>query len=88
MRHVVFINSNTAYRAIPDRIAYETSKGAQLGMMRGLALDLGKYGIRVNAVLPGKDYVFQDDKPNRTGVSFQIVSGETIAESRSKLIKK
>lgn len=50
---VVFINSNTAYRAIPDRIAYSTSKSAQLGMMRALALDLGKYNIRVNAVLPG-----------------------------------
>lgn len=51
--NVVFINSNTAYRAIPDRIAYEASKGGQLGMMRGLALDLGKYNIRVNAILPG-----------------------------------
>ncbi len=50
---IVFINSNTAYRAIPDRIAYSTSKSAQLGMMRALALDLGKYNIRVNAVLPG-----------------------------------
>ena len=50
---VVFVNSNTAYRAIPDRIAYETSKSAQLGMMRGLALDLGQFNIRVNAVLPG-----------------------------------
>ncbi len=50
---IVFINSNTAYRAISDRIAYEASKGGQLGMMRGLALDLGKYNIRVNAVLPG-----------------------------------
>lgn len=50
---IVFINSNTAYRAIPDRVAYVTSKGAQLGMMRALALDLGKYNIRVNAVLPG-----------------------------------
>ncbi len=50
---IVFINSNTAYRTIPDRIAYATSKSAQLGMMRALALDLGKYNIRVNAVLPG-----------------------------------
>lgn len=50
---VVFVNSNTAYRAVPDRIAYSTSKSAQLGMMRALALDLGKYNIRVNAVLPG-----------------------------------
>ena len=50
---IVFINSNTAYRAIPDRIAYVASKGGQLGLMRALALDLGKYHIRVNAVLPG-----------------------------------
>ena len=51
--NIVFINSNTAYRAIPDRIAYVASKGGQLGLMRALALDLGKYNIRVNAVLPG-----------------------------------
>lgn len=50
---IIFVNSNTAYRAIPDRIAYSTSKSAQLGMMRALALDLGKFGITVNAVLPG-----------------------------------
>ena len=58
--NIVFVNSNTAYRAIPDRIAYETSKGGQLGMMRGLALDLGKYNIRVNAVLPGMQRFRQD----------------------------
>lgn len=51
--NIVFINSNTAYRAIPDRIAYVSSKGGQLGLMRALAFDLGKYNIRVNAVLPG-----------------------------------
>ncbi len=50
---IVFVNSNTAYRAIPDRIAYSASKSGALGMMRAMALDLGKYNIRVNAVLPG-----------------------------------
>lgn len=50
---IVFINSNTAYRAIPDRVAYSASKAGALGMMRAMALDLGKYHIRVNAVLPG-----------------------------------
>ena len=50
---IVFINSNTAYRAIPDRVAYSCSKGGVLGMSRALALDLGKYKIRVNCVLPG-----------------------------------
>ena len=51
--NIIFINSNTAYRAIPDRIAYSASKGGQLGMMRAMAFDFGKYNIRVNAVLPG-----------------------------------
>ena len=50
---IVFINSNTAYRAIPDRVSYSASKSGALGMMRAMALDLGKYHIRVNAVLPG-----------------------------------
>ena len=50
---IVFISSNTAYRAIEDRIAYSSSKSGILGMSRALAFDLGKYGIRVNCVLPG-----------------------------------
>lgn len=50
---IVFINSNTAYRAIPSRAAYSSSKGAILSMSRALAIDLGKYGIRSNCVLPG-----------------------------------
>lgn len=50
---IVFINSNTAYRCIPNRAAYSASKSGALGLMRALAFDLGKYNIRVNAVLPG-----------------------------------
>ena len=29
-------------------------------------------GIILNAVLPGKDYSFDDDKPDQTGVSFEV----------------
>ena len=50
---IVFIGSNTAYRAIPNRLAYSTSKGGILAMSRALAVDLGPYGIRSNVVLPG-----------------------------------
>ncbi len=50
---IVFINSNTAYRAIPDRAAYGSSKSAILGLSRALAIDWGKFGIRSNCVLPG-----------------------------------
>ena len=86
---IVFINSNTAYRAIPDRIAYEASKGGQLGMMRGLALDLGKYNIRVNAVLPGmiktdrweKTPDFYKDVPSRYTPLGDVAVGEDIADA-------
>ena len=50
---IVFISSNTAYRAIPNRIAYSSSKGGINAMSRALAVDLGAYGIRSNVVLPG-----------------------------------
>ena len=50
---VVFISSNTAYRAIPNRAAYSASKGGINALSRALAVDLGKYGIRCNVILPG-----------------------------------
>lgn len=86
---IVFINSNTAYRAIPDRIAYEASKGAQLGMMRGLALDLGKYNIRVNAVLPGmiktdrweKNPDFYKNVPSRFTPLCDVAVGSDVADA-------
>ena len=87
--NIVFVNSNPAYRAIPDRIAYEASKGGQLGMMRGLALDLGKYNIRVNAVLPGmiktdrweKNPEFYANVPSRFTPIGDVAVGEDIADA-------
>ncbi|MBR6506648.1 MAG: SDR family oxidoreductase [Clostridia bacterium] len=50
---IVFISSNTAYRAIPNRSAYCASKGGINSLSKAIAVDLGKYGIRSNVVLPG-----------------------------------
>ncbi len=50
---IVFISSNTAYRAIPNRCAYSASKGGMNSMSKAFAIDLGTYGIRSNVVLPG-----------------------------------
>jgi NAD(P)-dependent dehydrogenase (short-subunit alcohol dehydrogenase family) len=87
--NIVFVNSNTAYRAIPDRVAYITSKGAQLGMMRALALDLGKYNIRVNAVLPGmiktdrweKNPEFYASVPSRFTPIGDVAVGADVADA-------
>lgn len=87
--NIVFVNSNTAYRAIPDRISYVTSKGGQLGLMRALAMDLGKYGIRVNAVLPGmirtdrwvKNPDFYAKVPSKYTPIGDVANGEDIADA-------
>lgn len=87
--NIIFINSNTAYRAIPDRIAYSASKGGQLGMMRAMALDLGKYNIRVNAVLPGmiktdrwdKNPEFYKNVPSRFTPLGDVATGEDVADA-------
>ena len=87
--NIVFVNSNTAYRAIPDRIAYIASKGGQLGMMRAMALDLGKYNIRVNAVLPGmiktdrweKNPEFYENVPSRYTPIGDVAVGADIADA-------
>lgn len=50
---VVFLSSNTAMRAIRNRTAYCSSKGAINSMVRSLALDLAPLGIRVNCCAPG-----------------------------------
>lgn len=68
---VVFIASNTAYRAIPNRAAYCSSKGGMISLSKALAVDLGPYGIRSNVVLPG---TIKTERWQRMGSS-QIVSG-------------
>ncbi len=50
---IVFISSNTSRRAIKGRTAYIASKGGINALSRALAIDLGEFGIRVNALLPG-----------------------------------
>ncbi len=41
-------------------------------------------GIILNAILPGKDYNYNDEIPDSTGVDFEAISGETIAEGYEK----
>ena len=69
---VVFIGSNTAYRAIPNRAAYGASKGGMIALTKSLAVDLGSFGIRCNIVLPG---TIKTERWTAMGDK-QIVNGE------------
>jgi NAD(P)-dependent dehydrogenase (short-subunit alcohol dehydrogenase family) len=50
---IVNISSGSAKVGLPLRLPYVVSKGAVLSLTTNLARELGPYGIRVNAILPG-----------------------------------
>ena len=50
---IVFISSVGSNLASPGNIMYMSSKGGLNSFMKGTALELAEYGIRVNAIEPG-----------------------------------
>jgi NAD(P)-dependent dehydrogenase (short-subunit alcohol dehydrogenase family) len=50
---IINISSAAANKADPKHAAYSASKAAIVCFTRILALELGEYGIRANAILPG-----------------------------------
>lgn len=50
---IIHIASTRALMSEPDTEAYAASKGAVLALTHAMAISLGPYGIRVNAISPG-----------------------------------
>ncbi|MFN3370720.1 MAG: SDR family NAD(P)-dependent oxidoreductase [Sphingomonadaceae bacterium] len=50
---VVAMSSVSAIHGAPRNQAYAATKGAVVAMIRGIAVEYGRHGIRANAILPG-----------------------------------
>ena len=50
---IIVTSSNSGVLYDREMIAYATSKHAAVAMVKQIALDYGKYGVRVNALCPG-----------------------------------
>jgi NAD(P)-dependent dehydrogenase (short-subunit alcohol dehydrogenase family) len=50
---ILFCASLSALTGTPGMQHYNAAKGAMASMARGIAVDLGRYGIRANTVCPG-----------------------------------
>ena len=50
---IISMASASGKKADPGGTAYNSSKSAVIGLTRVMALELGRYGIRANCILPG-----------------------------------
>ncbi|MEZ5375394.1 MAG: SDR family oxidoreductase [Acidimicrobiales bacterium] len=50
---LVGVSSTSAIHGAPRAQPYAVSKAGMLAMMRGLAVELARYGIRANSIIPG-----------------------------------
>ena len=50
---IVITSSNAGLYGFPNRAPYASAKWAMIGLMKTLAMELGPYGIRANAIAPG-----------------------------------
>lgn len=74
---IVNIGSIEGFSRNPDHVAYSASKAGVHGLTGALAVDLGKFGIRCNAVAPGwidtdLNASYVDDHPDRDEVVRQL----------------
>lgn len=50
---IINVSSSTVWIGRPNYLHYVTSKAALIGLTRALANEVGRFGIRVNAITPG-----------------------------------
>jgi meso-butanediol dehydrogenase/(S,S)-butanediol dehydrogenase/diacetyl reductase len=68
---IVNLSSGAGIKAVPNRLGYVASKFGVSGITRAMAVELGPFGIRVNAVAPGMirtpmtEVMFQDPEDAR-----------------------
>jgi NAD(P)-dependent dehydrogenase (short-subunit alcohol dehydrogenase family) len=88
---VILVMSSLAGRfGYPNRSPYATTKWGLIGLTKTLSRELGEFGIRVNAILPGAvdgpriDRVFE----GRAAASGRSVADERLAALANQSIKR
>ncbi|MBA6112871.1 SDR family oxidoreductase [Pseudomonas asiatica] len=80
---IINMSSVAGRLGYPDRSPYATSKWGLIGFTKSLSRELGGYGIRVNAILPGavEGERFENVLKGRANLS-----GNSVEEERSKAL--
>lgn len=81
---IINISSTAGRRGIPDYGAYCATKFAVVGFTQQCAMEMAKYGIRVNCIAPGSHATdMMDGTIGRTAVKFGISTEQVTAGIRS-----
>lgn len=80
--NIVHISSVGAVRAHHRGFPYDVTKGAINAMTLAMAVDLGGYGIRVNAIGPGVTHTYRTDAAVRTDPESYRTTSERIPLGR------
>lgn len=78
---IIQIASISSFVAQPEFVPYSTTKGAVLQMTRNLALDLGTFNVRCNAICPGATLT---PASSRHAANLNIPLEELMAEHEKK----
>ena len=82
---IVNIASMAGRRGLPYRIGYCSAKAGQIGMTYGLALELGRHNITVNAIAPG---AVEGDRIDRVIKGQADVRGVDAAQMRKSFVER
>jgi NAD(P)-dependent dehydrogenase (short-subunit alcohol dehydrogenase family) len=82
---IVNISSMAGRRGLPYRVGYCAAKAGQVGMTYGLALELGRHNITVNAVLPG---AVEGDRIDRVIAAQADARGSSAEDVRKMFLQR
>ena len=86
---IVNLSSTAGTQGYPLRTPYATAKWGIIGLTKSLAMELGEYGIRVNAICPGPvtgprmDRVIQAEATTR-GIDVEAVREQFVSQTSLK----
>ena len=82
---IVNIASMAGRRGLAYRVGYCSAKAGQIGMTYGLALELGRHNITVNAIAPG---AVEGDRIDRVIQGQAEVRGVDVARMRQSFVER
>src|SRR5262249_31257218 len=82
---IVNIASMAGRRGLPYRVGYGAAKAGQTGMPSGLALELGRHNITVNAIAPG---AVAGDRIERVVKAQAEIRGVDVEQVRQTILER